>query len=62
MKAKGEKFFLDNHFIDKLAGTDALRKQIESGKTDKEIRATWQPGLDAFKKIRAKYLIYSDGQ
>ena len=62
MKAKGEKFFLDNHFIDKLAGTDALRKQIESGKTEKEIRATWQPGLDAFKKIRAKYLIYSDSQ
>jgi len=23
-----------------------------------EIRKTWEPGLKAFKKIRAKYLIY----
>jgi len=30
------------------------------GKTEDEIRAGWQPGLNAFKKIRKKYLLYKD--
>lgn len=58
MKAVGEKYFLDNHFIDKLAGSDKLRKQITAGKTEEEIRATWAPGLEKFQKIRVKYLLY----
>jgi uncharacterized protein YbbC (DUF1343 family) len=53
-----EKFFLDNNFIDKLAGSDQLRKQILAGKNEQEIKETWKPGLEAFHKIRAKYLIY----
>lgn len=53
-----EKFFLDNNFIDKLAGSDQLRKQILAGKNEQEIKETWKPGLVAFHKIRAKYLIY----
>ena len=52
------KFFLKNNFFDKLAGTTELRKQIEAGISEEEIRATWQPGLDEFKKIREKYLMY----
>lgn len=51
-------FFLKNLFFDKLAGGDALRKQIIAGKSAKEIKATWQKGLNEFKKIRAKYLLY----
>ena len=51
-------FFLKNNFFDKLAGTSQLRKQIVEGATDEEIRASWQPGLDAFKAVRAKYLLY----
>ena len=47
-------------FFDKLAGTDRLRKQIMNGASEKEIRASWQPGLDAFRKKRAKYLLYPD--
>jgi len=58
MNSIGEKFFLDNLFMDKLAGTDALRKQIKAGKTEDEIRKSWQPGLDTFKKVRSKYLLY----
>ncbi len=53
-----ENFFLENKFFDKLAGSDKLRKQIIAGKSADEIRATWQGGLDAFKYIRKKYLIY----
>lgn len=58
MTVLNEKFFLDNNFIDKLAGSDQLRKQILAGKNEQEIKETWQPGLVAFLKIRAKYLIY----
>jgi uncharacterized protein YbbC (DUF1343 family) len=45
-------------FFDRLAGTSALRIQIEKGWSAKEIRAQWKPGLDAFKAIRSKYLLY----
>ncbi|WP_286478698.1 exo-beta-N-acetylmuramidase NamZ family protein [Empedobacter falsenii] len=46
-------------WIDQLSGTDELRKQIEAGLSEEEIKATWQKDLEAFKKIRAKYLIYN---
>ena len=52
------KFFLKNNFFDKLAGNGDLRKQIEKGMSEEEIRATWQPAIDEFMKIREKYLIY----
>ena len=52
-----EKFF--NNFFDKLAGTDKLRKQIISGKTAAAIKESWKEGLEEFKKIRGKYLMYN---
>ena len=52
------KFFLKNNFFEKLAGNGDLRRQIERGMSEEEIRATWQPALDQFKEIREKYLIY----
>ena len=52
------KFF--NSFFEKLAGTAELRKQIESGMSEDAIRATWKKDIDAFKKIRKKYLLYPD--
>ena len=52
------KFFLKNNFFEKLAGNGDLRKQIEAGMSEEAIRATWQPALDEFMKIREKYLIY----
>ncbi len=51
-------FFLKNRFIDKLSGSDQLRKQIESGVSEKEIRKSWEKDLDSFKQIRKKYLLY----
>lgn len=53
-------FFLANHFFDKLAGTDAMRQQIESGMTEAQIRATWQADLAAYRRIRARYLLYQE--
>ncbi len=47
-----------NNYFDKLAGTDELRKQIIEGLSQEEIKASWQPGLKEFLKVREKYLIY----
>ena len=44
--------------IDRLAGRREFKEQIMAGKTEDEIRATWQPGLAAFRKMREKYLLY----
>ncbi len=53
-------YFLKNKFIDKLAGTSQLRKDILAGKTEMDIRNSWQTGLDTYSKIRKKYLLYPD--
>ena len=53
-------FFLGNNFFEKLAGTGELRKQIMEGIDEEEIRASWQPGIDHFKTIRSRYLLYPD--
>jgi uncharacterized protein YbbC (DUF1343 family) len=53
-----EQFFLKNNFFNLLAGNKILKDQIIAGMSEDAIRATWQKDLDAFKKIRAKYLIY----
>ena len=45
-------------FFNKLAGNATLMEQIKTGIAEDEIRKSWAPGLKAFKKIRAKYLIY----
>jgi uncharacterized protein YbbC (DUF1343 family) len=45
-------------FFNRLAGTPKLKEQILAGWSAKEIRATWQPGLESFKAIRKKYLLY----
>ena len=47
-----------NPFFTKLAGTKKLQLQIEQKYTFREIRKDWLRDLDAFKKVRNKYLIY----
>jgi len=47
-----------NAYFTKLAGTEALRKQIEKGMTEQQIRKSWEPGLSRFKATRKKYLLY----
>ena len=51
---------MDEAFFNKLAGNGELMQQIKSGLSEKAIRASWQPGLTEFKKIRKKYLLYED--
>lgn len=47
-----------NDFFTKLAGTEALQNQIELGYSAIDIKKTWQPALEKFKKTRLKYLLY----
>lgn len=54
--ANKKNFF--NSFFTKLAGSQTLQKQIEQGMTADQIRATWSKDLEAFKAMRAPYLIY----
>lgn len=49
-----------NSFFNKLAGNDILQKQIVSGKSVAEIKASWQSDLQQYKTVRKKYLLYQD--
>lgn len=51
-------FINKNSFFNKLAGNSELKEQLYKGWGPNEIRATWSADLEAFKKIRQKYLIY----
>jgi uncharacterized protein YbbC (DUF1343 family) len=44
--------------IDRLAGTRDFKEQIMAGKSEEEIRQSWEPGLSNYKKMRQKYLLY----
>jgi uncharacterized protein YbbC (DUF1343 family) len=50
------KFFTS--FFSQLAGTANLQKQIEDGLDETQIRKSWEEGLNQFKSIRQKYLLY----
>ena len=54
LKNKG--FFKD--YFRLLSGNKQMQRDIESGKSADEIRASWQNELGAFKTLRAKYLLY----
>ena len=57
-----KKFPLKQKFFGKTftihAGGETLQKQIESGWSAEQIKTTWRNGIEKFKKIRKKYLIY----
>tara|TARA_B100001113_G_scaffold353789_1_gene359957 strand:+ start:1461 stop:2636 length:1176 start_codon:yes stop_codon:yes gene_type:complete len=50
------KFFRSD--FDKLSGSSLLRKQIINRVDEEDIRNSWNEGLEKFKKIRQKYLLY----
>ncbi|TMI87508.1 MAG: DUF1343 domain-containing protein [Bacteroidetes bacterium] len=55
-----DSFFLKSNSFNRLAGNDVLMQQIKDGRSEKEIRKSWEPALGEFKKIRKKYLLYED--
>ncbi len=44
--------------IERLTGSALFRQQIIEGKSEQEIRASWEPGLSEYKVMRKKYLLY----
>jgi uncharacterized protein YbbC (DUF1343 family) len=65
--APGTKMFRDSaggdsgpDAFDHIAGGDALRIALQTGRTPDEIIASWQPRLAAFREARRPYLLYGD--
>jgi uncharacterized protein YbbC (DUF1343 family) len=53
----------DDYFtnsFDLLAGNSELKEQIKFRMQENEVRKTWENDINAFKLIRAKYLLYKD--
>jgi uncharacterized protein YbbC (DUF1343 family) len=44
--------------IERLIGDGLFRQQIIDGTPEKEIRASWEPGLSQYKEMRKRYLLY----
>ncbi|MCW3076213.1 MAG: hypothetical protein JWO32_822 [Bacteroidetes bacterium] len=59
VKVLNREDFFDKNF-NYHAGNSELQTQITSRMTIDEIRKSWQPDTDRFKKIRKKYLLYPD--
>ncbi|HET9745810.1 MAG TPA: exo-beta-N-acetylmuramidase NamZ domain-containing protein [Chitinophagaceae bacterium] len=55
-----DSFFLKGNSFELRAGTDQLKQQIKDGKSEQEIRKSWEPKLSGFKAVRKKYLLYED--
>ena len=49
-----------NSYFNQLAGNAILKQQIIEGKSEAEIKETWAFDLEKFKRIREKYLLYTD--
>jgi len=47
-------------FFFNICGSKNLMLQIQNGKSEKEIRKSWQIDIEKFKTIRKKYLLYPD--
>jgi uncharacterized protein YbbC (DUF1343 family) len=45
--------------IDILAGSDTLRRQIESGMRPQTIADSWRHDEEGFRRLRSAYLLYS---
>ena len=58
-KAMKRDDFFDKNF-NYHAGNTLLQEQVKKGLSESEIRKSWQQDLEAFKKIRKKYLLYPD--
>jgi uncharacterized protein YbbC (DUF1343 family) len=55
-----DSFFLKGNSFELRAGVATLKQQLKEGKTEEEIRKSWEPQLSEFKAVRKKYLLYED--
>jgi uncharacterized protein YbbC (DUF1343 family) len=59
--SKGKITFITRpDFFDKLAGTNELREQIMNNWSEDKIRESWNKDLEAYRILRAHYLLYPE--
>ena len=58
LASTGAKLEFQTATFDGLAGTDQVRKAIETGISPTDIVNAWQPDLDKFRAARQQYLLY----
>lgn len=58
LSGEGAAFFSRPRWFDLLMGTDSVRKAILKGESEETIRNSWQKELQAYREMRAKYLLY----
>ena len=51
-------FYTSTSFMDKLAGTDLLRKSIDAGMSIEDIKQSWQAELGKYREMKKEYLLY----
>ncbi len=51
-------FGLNKRWFNLLAGDGQVLKDIQAGLTEEQIKQKWQPELQAYEKLRDKYLLY----
>ncbi|MCL2511673.1 MAG: DUF1343 domain-containing protein [Bacteroidales bacterium] len=57
---KPTQMITNGSFFNLLAGNSILAEQVAQGLSENEIRSSWTPELNAYKKLRKKYLLYKD--
>jgi len=57
-RAQGKYHVAHEQIMDRDWGTDTVRLALNDGTSPDTIVASWQPGLRAFRTLRAKYLLY----
>lgn len=57
-RMSGERWTWREAHFDRLAGTDALRLGLDEGRGLEELTAGWDAQIDAFRALRAPYLVY----
>lgn len=55
---KSESFLTRPKWFDLLMGTNQVRLDMLNGKSEKEIRSAWLEGLNKYKEMRKKYMLY----
>ncbi len=55
-----EQFINRSSAFNRLAGTTSLQAQLKQGLSKEEIYQSWEAGLQAYKSMRKKYLLYPD--
>mgnify|MGYP000199407244 FL=1 len=61
-KAMGKEhtFLTRPQWMDLLMGTRQVRLDVLQGKEEAAIRAAWEKDLEAYRKMRTRYLLYED--